>query len=73
LYDFEFVSVVKTNPELAYPKVGTIYKTILIRNTGISDFPKGAYLYNKNNLNYKIQLPAVAIKSDYSVTVEIKS
>jgi len=40
----QFVGDIKTNPELLYPKITTLYKTIVIRNTGIADFPGTAFL-----------------------------
>jgi len=40
----QFIGDIKTNPELIYPKITTLYKTVVIKNIGILDFPSNAFL-----------------------------
>jgi hypothetical protein len=74
LYDVALVKEIKSVPEVVYPADKELYKTIVIKNTGIMDYPAGAYIKNLDQeWSQKVLLPVLEIGKEYSCILRIKS
>jgi len=74
LFDVALVKEVKTVPEIIYPEDKEFYRTVVIKNTGIMDYPQGAYIKNtENQWGQRVLLPVLEINKEYSCILRVKS
>jgi len=74
LYDVALIKEVKSVPEVIHPEDKEFYRTIVIKNTGILDYPQGAYIKNmENEWSQRVLLPLLEINKEYSCILRVKS
>jgi len=73
-YKADFVKDLSTVPEVIYPEVKEIYKTITIKNTGTEELPKNCYLEPFGEIaGISTPLPALGVGKTFTALLIIKN
>jgi hypothetical protein len=74
LYQVTLLKEIESVPKVLYTETKVFFKTMLIKNTGILNFPDGCYLVNMEEENaQKMLIPALEVEKDASCVIKILS